>query len=410
MNRLAATTALSLTLVALAGCACPSKPAFFPVGLYGVKDTNDFAVVRNAGFNVVTGPANQSFLDAAQAAGLKVLASPGTSAGPKFDAAKARAAVDAFDYHPALWAWYIIDEPDMTGVSPDQVREAQRTLKRAWAHKPTALALYKGQEALHFGNIADLTMIDRYPVPWLPLASYGQHVRMTRLALGLDAPLIAIVQAFDWSYFKRQLPGETDLREPTYTELRNMVYVALTEQVSGLFFFAFDSGDWQLREHPELWEAVQQVAAEINERLPLFEAEHVWWRYSHDFDPYEGRFNEALESSVASALVRVREGNKVVPAGDYIVAVNTTGRAIGYSITAPPDFTRHSELETRNLVGEGDRGRGRGRFKVLGEGREVVIEKGWIKDEFGPYEVHVYGPSTKHQILNPAREATKRGD
>src|SRR6185436_226797 len=110
--------------VALAGCrtgspqfqatqAIPVPPGLFPIGLYCVDDTNDFPTVRAAGFNVITGPAAREFLDAAQANGLQVLARPDTEAGTKFDAGLARRAVGNFDMHPALWAWYLVDEPDL---------------------------------------------------------------------------------------------------------------------------------------------------------------------------------------------------------------------------------------------------------------------------------------------------------
>ena len=61
----------------------------------------------------MTGPARRGFLDAAKANGIGVLASPGSHAGKGFDAAKVQATVTKHDRHPALWSWYLIDEPDM---------------------------------------------------------------------------------------------------------------------------------------------------------------------------------------------------------------------------------------------------------------------------------------------------------
>ena len=94
---------------------------FYPLGIYAVNSTNDYAMVRASGFNLITGPAEQSLLDAADAAGLKVLASPGTSAGPGFNLEAAARTVKAFDAHPALWAWYLVDEPDLQEIPPETV-------------------------------------------------------------------------------------------------------------------------------------------------------------------------------------------------------------------------------------------------------------------------------------------------
>ena len=227
---------------------------------------------------------------------------------------------------------------------------------------------------MHYANIADITMIDRYPVPWLPLANFGQHVRMTRLALGPKKPLIAVVQAFNWNYYPELLQTDQELREPTYEEIRAMAYSALVQRADGLFFYAFDDGKWRIQDHPHTWEALRKVVGEIQERLPLFEAQHIWWPYQHEYGELSGRFNEALESSIAPALVRVAKDHPGLPAGDYILAVNTTGKAHHYGVSLPQPVGSTEAVP------------------VLGENRGVAVEEGWIEDQFEPFAVHVYGP------------------
>ncbi|MCI0538106.1 MAG: hypothetical protein L0Z50_23110 [Verrucomicrobiales bacterium] len=315
---------------------------------------------------------DEQHLEAAQAHGLKVLARPWTSAGELFDAERARTAIAAFDRHPALWAWYVVDEPDLHRVAPTAVREVHRFIKGLGATKPTALVIFQGSTALEYANIVDITMIDRYPIPWLPLANFPQHVRMARLALGPHKPLIAVIQAFDWSAYPDLLPGRRNLRFPTYAELRCMTYCALVRQANGLFYYCFDDGRWQLQEHAELWQSLTNVVAEVNARLPLFKANHVWWPYDHDFGDPAHAFNEALESSVTPAMLQVEEGNGTVAAGNYVLAVNTTERAHQYRFRLPKVLSED--------------------VAVLGEGRTRPVRKGWVEDEFGPFAVHVYGP------------------
>jgi hypothetical protein len=362
-------TALLLLLL-LTGCQHPGR-APYPIGIYSVPKA-DLPAVREAGFNIVTGPAERAYLDAARRVGLKVLASPGASAGKNFSAQRARQVVGQLDRHPALWAWYLVDEPDLNGVSPEQVKAAQRFVKSLGARKPTALVLYQGGEALDYANIADVTMVDRYPIPWLPLANFPQHVRLARLALGPDKPLIAVIQAFDWSSHPKLLPGERNLRPPTYKELRCMTYCALARRATGLFYYCFDDHAWKLKDHPAVWDAVREVVKEVNQLQPLFEGEHVWWPYVHAFpDPGTG-FNAALESSICSTLLRVRQGNTTTPAGDYLLTVNNTDRTLAYRITMPPTTMRE--------------------VAVLREDRNTTIAKGWLEDKFGPLDVHIYGP------------------
>jgi hypothetical protein len=389
-----------------AGCRLPSPIAntsFYPVGIYSVPSTNDFASLKQAGFNLVVGPAERSYLDAARNAGLKVLAAPGTSAGPGYNPAKAREMVKLFDSHPALWAWYVVDEPDMDGIPPTQVSQACRSLKAAGARKPTALVLYQGYQSLHYANIADITMIDRYPIPWLPLANFGQHVTTARLAVAKDKPLLAVIQAFDWSSCPEMLPGEENLRPPTYEELRCMTYEALARGANGLFYFAFDSGRWKIRDHPETWEALKTVVKEVNARLPLFAAQPQWWAKNHKFSDPTHRFNAALESSVTSTLLRVGVGNELVPAGDYILAVNNTERPHEYSFALPrrtedggqmtEDRGQKAQRETPNTLRLPlTVSRSQPAIPVLGESRAIEPVNGRLRDAFVPYGVHVYGP------------------
>ncbi len=384
-------------LISLVGCQL-SQPktgsSFYPIGIYSVPSTNDFASLEQAGFNLVVGLAERPRLDAARDARLKVLAAPDTSAGPGFDPVKARDAVEQLDRHPALWAWYLSDEPDLNGIPPAQVAEACRGLKALGARKPTALVLSRGYEALHYGGLADITMIDRYPIPWLPLANFGQHVTLTRLSLGPHKPLIAVIQAFDWTACPHLLPGEKNLRPPNYAEIRCMTYEALARGANGLFYYAYDAGRWKIRDHPETWAALQSVVLEVRRRLPLFQAEPRWWDKKHDFGDAARRFNAALESSVTSVLLHVASGNQLVPAGDYILAVNNTDQSQEYSFTLPfGETSKEPKAQNRNLSHVSTFNISAfSEVPVLEENRSLTPRNGRATDTFLAYAVHVYGP------------------
>ena len=266
----------------------------------------------------------------------------------------------------------LVDEPDLNGVAPKDVQHAQKLFKRWGARKPTALVLFQGGETLNYGDIADITMVDRYPIPWLPLANFPQHIRMARLGVGRDKPLIAVIQAFDWSYYPKLLTPQPGLRPPTLKELECMTYCALARGANGLFYYSFHDGNWNMNDHPALWADLKQVVAQINQRRPLFEAKHVWWPYVHEFSDSAAGFNAALESSIVPTLLRVRQGNPTIPSGDYLLAVNTTERQLTYRITLP--------------------GRIDGQLRVVGENRTAAPVDNWLEDEFGPFDVHIYGP------------------
>lgn len=362
-------------MLALAGLAvgcCHPRGRPYPIGLYGVSHPEDLVEVKAAGFNLVTGPARRDYLDAAQAVGLRVLATPGTTAGPRFDPGKARRTVQDLDRHPALWAWYLVDEPDFHTIPPDEVAAAQRFVKRAGATKPTALTLFQGYETRHYGRLTDLLLVDRYPIPWLPLANFGQHLRLGRLGAGPDRPLLAVIQAFDWTYYPDVMREPGPFRPPTYEEIRCMTYCALGEGANGLFYYTYADSRWRLRDHPETYDAVRRVVAEVNRRSPLFAGEPRWWPRHQRFGDRSRRFNAALLASVTASLIHVKAGNPTVPPGQYVMAVNTT-----------PDTQRYSFQWPDEADGE---------VPVMEEARTTRVHAGWVTDEFAPYAVHVYGP------------------
>lgn len=66
---------LSWIILATPGCNSPGD-SFYPIGIYAAHETNDLAAIKNACFNIVTGPLTKSYLDSAASMKLHVLAAP----------------------------------------------------------------------------------------------------------------------------------------------------------------------------------------------------------------------------------------------------------------------------------------------------------------------------------------------
>jgi len=338
-----------------------------------VHDTNDYELVKAAGFNLVTGPPDRQRLAAADAAGLRVLIMPGVTAAKPFDERRADRVVRELDRLPGVWGWYLCDEPDMGRVEPAAVAALCKRWKLAGARKPVAITVFHGAAAAEYGEHADVVLVDRYPVPWQPLAAFGQQVQLARLAIGPRKKLMGLIQAFDWSYHTDAISAPGPFRPPTYAELRCMTYCALVHGAEGLFYYTFDDGRWKMSEQWTTWRDLHAVVSEVNARQPLFSAERRWWPKQHRYANPSDSYNEALDSSIISALFIVRTDHNQCPKGEYLVAVNTTNRRIDYRITLP--------------------WAGAAQSPVLGEGRVVALSDGWLTDVFEPYAVHVYGPA-----------------
>lgn len=372
-SRIAVETCFLAVLALLACTGCRSvRWDYYPIGLFGVKDTNDLDLVKAAGFNVVTGPATRSWLDNARAAGLGVLAFPGVVAGPKFDREKGAKVLKDFDRHRAVWGWYLCDEPDLQRIDPAQVAEACRWWRQAGSTKPVAITVYHGATAAYYGLEADVVLVDRYPVPWQPLAGFSQQLQLARLAIGPKKKLVGVVQAFDWGYHTDAISAPGPFRPPTYDELRCMTYCALVQGADGLFYYTFDDGRWRMREHLGTWRDLHAVVSEVNARQALFAGKRKWWPKLHSYPNPSDGFNEALDSSIISALLVVKRGQGDCPDGEYLVAVNTTSRTIEYVINSPWHGLMY--------------------VPVFGEQRVIGVVNGRLRDVFGPYAVRVYGP------------------
>ena len=187
-----------------------------------------------------------------------------------------------------------VDEPDLHNVPPEQVAAAHRFLKRLPARKPTALVIYQGVHGHRLREYRGYHDGRRYPIPWLPLANLPQHLRMARLALGKKKPLIAVIQAFDWRYFPNELRGEqSPVRPPD--ELRCMTYAALAQRATGVVLFLLRRRSVEDHRASGRLGSLKKVVREVNDRSPLFQAEHVWWPFTHEFRDPATRFSATLE-------------------------------------------------------------------------------------------------------------------
>lgn len=302
---------------------------FFPIGMYGVRTPEDLELVHEAGFNSVVGPANQAFLDTAQELGMKVIASPGSSSGHSFNVDAIREKVQALDHHPALLSWYLVDEPDMHRIPPWKVEMDQRLLKSTPANKPVSLVLFHGMHVKDYGNLPDILMLDNYPVPWMPLAHFAQHLYWARNNIPARKPIYGVLQAFDWHYFKQVLPGEKNLRKPTTEEIRCMTFMSLAQGMNGLLYYTFQAGEWNILKHPELWEGLKQVVGSVKDNPYLLNAKRQWWLPAYEIDPHEQRRSATLEPSISMTMLEDVNGL------NHILFINTTPHKLTLTVKLP---------------------------------------------------------------------------
>ena len=214
--------------------------------------------------------------------------------------------VSRYRVHPALLAWYLIDEPAETGVEPSVTRAIYERVKELDPYHPVYLVnnrphLYEA----HIGG-ADIVGVDPYPIPKYPITRVRDYVQEATWSSRGEKPVWLVAQAFGGV--------EHWPRAPTPVELRNMVYQGLVQGAKGVFFYRFCQEQERHIQPEALWREVRSLATELKELTPAL--------VTPDWEA-DGGFGLREELS-AGAGVDVML--KKVDGEYYLFAVNVTGQ------------------------------------------------------------------------------------
>lgn len=253
-----------LASILLGACGGPS-PLEFPIGFYGVGTQDAAAALSREGFNATqpldTGLEGLSGLVSdTHRMGMLPLVSPHGIMSSTFSPR---------DFPGAVW--YLMDEPDVNGHDLAEMK-AIEAKTRAWAPgAKTAFVVGDGRKAKDYPGVADIIMVDWYPVPHLPLESAGDHVRMTDEAAG-GRKVWAVLQAMDWKDFPQHNPRKKRIgRFPDLAEIRFMSYDAVLNGAQGIWYYTFSTSTARtLAQTPEQLSAVTAVAGELRAMAPVF--------------------------------------------------------------------------------------------------------------------------------------------
>ncbi len=302
---------LILFFCLLAAAPGLARAADFPLGFYGISGPAQLAALKAAGFNSFhtygQNPARLAALAAeADKLGLKMLAAPDQVLDSTYTlAAKS---------WPML-GWYLYDEPEVRKVPVAELERLEKRVKDWDPAQKTVFVVGDGVAAFTYGGVADVLMVDWYPVPHIPLGSVGEQVAMAKSGAAiLDAkrpnkPVWAVLQAFDWiGYPQKRKPPVGGF--PTLEQVRYMTYLAVARGAQGIFYFTYDGSDGiPLPSRPERWGIYQRLAAELNALRPALE------------DGAPGVLPPGLDARLASRAIK-RGGD------NYLLLLNPAATAL----------------------------------------------------------------------------------
>ena len=324
----------------------------FPIGIYQVVKA-DFPAAKRVGFNLVhdyawedspDDGAVRDYLDAAHQNGLKCFIGfdRGTADRPglsqKNSDMVARRVAALMD-HPALFAWYLVDEPEGKMMPPFLVQRYRELINRLDPFHPTIAVIGMHDTSPYAGTI-DWHWSESY----MSAAMVAQDFDGRRRGMG-GVPQCAINYI---SYPRNQADGSPLTATDIYRQYRQRAYAAIARGSNGLMYWWWS---WwaDAMVLPVRQTAMTRLLNELHALEPVLVA-------------------EAKPERPGVSHGSILTWSKVVKNRMTVIAVNLSG----------------NEIYAQILAGRN------GKCAVLFEGRTLSATAGMIEDRFGPDDVHVY--------------------
>ena len=241
---------------------------FFPIGLYWLR-AEDLGPMRRLHFNSgdyfykLRGEEVASLMDAAAVEGMQILLELTEYARrkPEPDYRAIAALVKRYRRHPALLAWYLVDEPAETKMAPASALAIYELIRELDPYHPVYLVNNRSRTYAAYSDASDILAIDVYPIPNYPITQVGDYMQQARWTSLERKPVWLIAQAFGGV--------EHWARSPTAGELRNMIYQGLVGGAKGVLFYRYCQENERHIQPLALWQEVQRLAAELTELGPV---------------------------------------------------------------------------------------------------------------------------------------------
>ncbi len=161
---------------------------------------------------------------------------------------------------PSLLCWYLADEPDGSGRSPDRYEAHHRAIEQLDPYHPTSMVFCVPPKAASYAKGMDIMMVDPYPIPNQAVTAVSDTVDLVGEAVNWTMPIWCVPQAFGG--------GEWWGREPTWQEQRCMTWLAIAHGATGIQYFI----RMEPHERPfgeAMWAECRKLAGEVRELTPV---------------------------------------------------------------------------------------------------------------------------------------------
>ncbi len=247
-----------------------------------------------------------------------------------------------------ILAWYSRDEPNE--LMYPLVKGLHDIVNEEDPYHPSFTVIFTPHLFPAYHSATDILGPDIYPgFPGGRVGRVGEA--MGKAVDDMRAkPVIAVLQTFY---------EENGGRMPNRAELRCMTYHSIVRGVAGVLYFSYHFGGPMKERDPQTWEDLKELAGEIRSLAPIL-----------------------LSNPPLDLLLEVDAGDSVdaklyAHEGVYhVIAVNYENHNVDAAT-----FKFRSQSHSEPLIGD---------LNVLFENREIQAEESAWRDDFAPYEVHLY--------------------
>ena len=335
---------------------------FFPLSWYDSVDNLDTpAQIATEGINLIvpyTGKSDvtqvKAYLDRAAAVGIKVMVEI-----PRLEVRRDHRwlitqLVKALKNHPAVYGWYLFDEPEFIQMSPALLKRVYDAIKIEDPNHTVAIAFGRLERVKPYLQALDTLVYFRYPCYYDSPEFCGfedgsfKDLAAEAAALSLERDNFWMaLQGYGEDKYGR--PTQFNRRLPSLEEERYMIYSAVLAHANGLLF-------WTHYRSQQQW--IDRVLTPLIEEL-------------REYLPAITNRNSVVPKVVSDARVQTKLFRYPQTGDLLLIAINHSGQS----------FTTEMALQPRVRVNLA---------RVGSENRAIAIDRGRLTDVFEPFAVHVY--------------------
>lgn len=269
-----------LLLLAFSGGAEANQIKTGIFGLWAYGDMNAaLNLVSSNKFDIAVSVSSTTDLDTAQSLGMKCIVALNLTSQMASDPAmwqtyltNLKTTVSSLRSHPAVFAWYPVDEPDGQGIPTDKIKQVRDVIRSLDTTKPIFTVLNNRQKWIRYLPFFDIVSTDPYLTTAIPgttdqPAIVGEYLRKMKSDMKkakVNKPLWLVVGAFAAI---PTAPGVVPtFITPTPDQFNQMVNIGIQEGVQGILVFTLAKTgnpgylDWNLPlDDPVLWDAVRAM-------------------------------------------------------------------------------------------------------------------------------------------------------